>query len=736
MKNFTQTSLAISLFLFACTPSIPAATPTNPKFEQTAIKKVVRTLPISFTLEPGFSLKQTAQAAFVHLVIEGKDSNGDPQVIFANGADENTGFIEVTGSSIALGADVPEGDYWTVTAGFYSNPSADGKIFERMAAFSTVGRTVDSPPVEINALSHPVGEIIKKLYSLGPFAFGFSTKITINGLQGFINGLVGAPTLSRLNELDNEDKAIPDSPKNTFDLNTDKIAIEIAQGFITPATLNEALGISYNPQDFRRTPYLQSTYELEPHTDGLRETLALNTSTGNFFFNDVRGVGTGGQTISADEVLYGVNYSNNAFSELFKTPVGNVKSLHVSLGLANTDGANTKLAIYLTRASGQGLELVAYDQADGSELWTFDFNGNRVNPGNDDFTPFAFKSNIQPGQADCGCGIDDFDYVYTAFGFDNTFANPVDATDVVNNGTGIYKLYSVGDAALGASSPFGTSRQAGFYAYPGDSNGKGKDGAVFRSTGALNSDGSRLYVVNLGRAVTPVLPPELIVINTSDMSQVAKVDLSPYYVRQKSAPVIGADGTVYLAVFGNGAQAGSYLMAFNADGSSKWSTPLQVDTDDTDEPDYPPVVDFKSSKNQIYLHINDNGKVVSVRDNGDSGSISWTRTIGSELRSSPILAETATNKYLYLGSSDTGQTMALNESDGSIIWSTSVEGSFASGFNFFDNHLFLASKDGNDNSNIRLRAVKVEAQHLTYSAPWAKSGSSESNAGVAKQVIN
>ena len=96
-----------------------------------------------------------------------------------------------------------------------------------------------------------------------------------------------------------------------------------------------------------------------------------------------------------------------------------------------------------------------------------------------------------------------------------------------------------------------------------------------------------------------------------------------------------------------------------------------------------------------------------------------------------MLGESLTQKFVYFGTSDTGQIYALNENDGQPLWQTSAQGTFASGFSLRQGYLLLTTRDGNDGTNVGLRAVKVDATRLTSSAPWPRFGGNDGNSGIS-----
>ncbi len=677
-------SLCLSLglgtsLLGACSPAVVPIT-ADAQIPAPA-NHPIQTQTLSFSVVSGLSgyeLRQTALARYVRLVISGRDSSGQKQTIYALGADAQ-GYLETAGENLTLSAQVPDGSNWVVSVGFYSLQGAGGLILERKSAFHSLGRTAADAPVAVDIRTHLMGEIIAGLQSLESNLL--NQPLDLNAYQAFVDGLTGAPTFSRLNT------GNLSSPKDPTDIDSARLAAQIHNLEIGLNGVNLALGQSLNPEQYRRPPYVLNHFDLDPFTDGVRESLALDPSSATLFFHDTRtATAAGGQNQNLTDHLYGVTYQNGQFISRFKLPVGPVLSRYLLTGLANLDGQNPTPVVYLTRRLSTGLELVAYKQSDGSRVWGHAFPVLLdSDPG---FTPVAWRDTAPNPAVPCGC--DDVDVLYTAI-------NSADASQ-----TGVYKVRSNGT-------------REGFYHYDGTG------GSPFTASAVLKPDGTKLYLAASGNANGS--GSELVVLQTANM-QAIRVSLAPDLVATKMSPVRGRDGTLYLGVYNS---QGSALRAFHADGTPKWRLSL---ANGTARPDYPPVVDIVNGKPKVYLHLND-GKVFAIQDQGVSGQLVWTQALGRELRGSALLAETLTEKYLYLGSKEMGQIIALSERDGSLIWKTSPDGAFASGFALREGQLFLTTKEGNDSSKVNLRAVKIEGQRLTTSAPWPRYGGNHGNSGVS-----
>lgn len=636
---------------------------------------------LQFRIDPTgtFGLKQIAQPGYVRLTISGRDANGQARTISAVGADAD-GFVAVDAGGISVTAQVPEGNNWVVTAGFYSNPGEGGLILARKGAFHCTAATTT---VNVDNRSHLTGAIVEQLRLLGSSLL--NSALDLPALQAFVDGLTGAPDFSRLNQQQNG-QPLPASPRDVTEIDAARLASQLSDFEINPQQLSLALGQGLDPNNYRRAPYVNSRFELDVLTDGVREAPAMDGHSGTMFFTDTRISST---SVDHNEQLYGVTFANGQFSQRFKTGVGKVLSRYVSLGLANPDGHTPTQAVYLTRQLPTGLELMAYNQLNGNPIWNRPFATFLDSDAS--FTPVSWRDTAPNPDIPCGC--DDVDLVYTA----------LNATDA--NAKGIYKLRS------------SSGVQEGFYHYDGAASSNN-----FTSTGVLSPDGSKLYVVNNGNPGAGA-PAELIAITTANMSG-TRVSLAPYAVRPKAAPARGRNGRLYLPAY---TASGSFLLALAADGSLSWSLPLDGSAA---RPDYPPAVDIKSGKAQIYLHLND-GQVFSVRDDGSAGSLSWSRNLKHTLRGTPVLGESLTQKFVYFGTSDTGQIYALNENDGQPLWQTSAQGTFASGFSLRQGYLLLTTRDGNDGTNVGLRAVKVDATRLTSSAPWPRFGGNDGNSGIS-----
>jgi PKD repeat protein/methionine-rich copper-binding protein CopC len=112
------------------------------------------------------------------------------------------------------------------------------------------------------------------------------------------------------------------------------------------------------------------------------------------------------------------------------------------------------------------------------------------------------------------------------------------------------------------------------------------------------------------------------------------------------SPVIGIDGTIYFGTIG-GYTYSSNFFAINPDGSRKWEYTVGL-------PSYNYIVASAAigADGTIYVGCTD-GKLYTLNNNG---TLKWTYTTGSAIRSSPSIGSDGT---IYIGSSD-GKLYALN----------------------------------------------------------------------------
>lgn len=669
------------------TPQIPVDVPVEQKLQQ----KVLR--PVQFDIqlpEKGFGLQQTAQISAVKLEI----SNGS-QTYYANGAD-GQGFVPVSnpGSSLQLGANVTDGNFWVATLGLYVNTNSD-PVLELKAAF----HVPVTGNVRMDMSTLLTGAIVQELRRLNASYLSSGTPSDqLNALQAFVDALSGVQVTNQVLSFTRLTNLNPPTPQA---LQGKEIAAEIQKGLLTPST---ATGQNKNPLNYIKLPAHFGKILLKPSTNGVYQPVAINNYTHAAFFNET--------LQNQPERLYGIKPKSNPptdISQFFELVPGfgtwsatnpanhgqvlnDIQSNAVSLGFANPTGNSNSVAVIFLfdQSSGHGV-FKAISQENGNLIWSHDF-GNVVGS---TFTPVVLRSNYTTPTS-CSCLQEDLALIFV-----NT-ANP--AT------TGIYALRQ---HHLGANNEArgSTADVVWFYQTP--------SGELISTSGALSPDQSKLHVVT-----TSSNKGQLITLNTSDGTEVSKTSLA---MQSHSPPAIGTDGTVYATQAQVNGSFG-YLQAFNSNGTLKWS---YGDGGELSKVYRAPIVDRQNGQDIIYV-VDEKMKLHSLRADG---SVRWTFTVSSDptlkVFTDLLVGEEADgSRIIYVGLSN-AQIYAIRDkgSSASLDWQASPGGGLTAGLNLHENLLYASTLDGGDGQFIATQVLKVSTKELPTDAPWPKAYGSLSNDG-------
>lgn len=711
MKNQKNLlAVALTLALVSCQTAMQVSSPSQEPgstLPVTTAASSLKRVPVRFRIELNpqrFSIQQTAQAQAVKLEITGSDG----QVYYANNVDANKfAYVGQGNTSIALTANVPETGLYTVKLGFYSNGSSEGLITELYSAF----RTPVVGVVDINQRTSVTGGVLEEIRKQNA---SFYNDIDLNALQSFVDGFIGLDN----GAFTHMGAATAATPRNPQDVDFKQLAHDIQTGAIATLTPQSGEAAAAGLYRFRKMPYQLNALPVAQTEDsfGVRGTLAIVEDAGQIraLFSHPHDQRLMGVELETDQQGRVTGESSPLFDVRVDNPIS---SPMVSTGVAKHNNVLTPVFYYLEAVNGaQNKRLVARSQSDGSLIWAYDFNENASRTTR--FTPV-----VQPVNNDA-------DFVYIAHNIQNA-AHP-----------SIVKLKSTSDSNQ-------TPQVSASYLYAGS---KGVP-TYFNSSGALSPSGDKLYLVN-GASQSPA---EVVVLNTSDLSQAAIIDLSPYGVYPTSqypnaiipitasSPVVAADGTVYVSTFRyQSGYVGSYLHAINGTSSAlKWSTPFTLSTLSDARPRYSPVVETVNGQNHIYVTTvtssPSSGHVIhGVRDTGTSGERLWEQALpfNAVYSLDLTLVENYDGKSRILtGSADDGKIYLIDTESGSVEDTLYPGGDYTSGFAVFDKTIFFHTYNVN---KTYLRAFQYPVKGLLPESrsAWPKAGGSLSNGGMPRIVNN
>ncbi len=703
---------ASMLMAGACTPVQPALNQTDRTVggsrttaqaqtaDPNAPKRFVR-----FQVQPPtaeFSLKQTAQANFIKLTaVKGN------QTIFDSNAD-GQGFIQVVNpnATFSLGANIPDGNNWVVTVGFYSNKTS-APILELKNAF----HVPLTGTVTVNMQTFLTGLLVEELNKLGS-AF-LNNALDLNAYQSFVNGLTGAvvnngtlsfPRLTALN---------PPTPQA---LASRDLAIAINLGSI--ANVTNGVGAGLDPANYQKTPYPIARYSAVGGSYGIDQNISIDAFSGKAYFNEVQD-GDG-----AAERLYAITTATSAdgstgfkkYTEEF-APVSTKQIIvpNVVLGRSNPTGGATKESLFYLDLEMTPLDAVkktarirAKDRSNGQDLWSYAFPFDVDNYGSADSIKAPLLTWRDPGTG-CACRAEDHVFAYVSAGA----------------ATGIYGIKQERPGGVGTA---GTTNGTKMWEYILPQTDIMGGGAVAR-------DGSKLYFVTNHSTAG-----KLIVLNRTDGTLVQSVALGN---GSRSGPAIGTDGTVYVLAYdgSGGTTKDSQLKAFNPDGSPKWTvtlTGLRIALINS------PVVDRQNGKDVIYFISSDGSSTArssllfAYVDESSHANAKWTNgyiqlnntanntvfadlLLGTEPDGSRIIYTGLKNSKLY-AVRDLGTSAQIE-------WENSAGGNLWNGLTLRNGTLYASTVDGGDRQFVMVQGIKVSTPNLPATAPWPKRNGTLSNSG-------
>lgn len=658
---------------------------------------------------PGdFKTQQVAQTNFAKLEV----SNGD-SLITALGADTE-GFIEAQGSTIQLSANVPEGNNWIATIGFYQNKEAT-PFFEIKTLFHlpVVGNSIN-----INLQTHLTGALAEELRALAPERF--EQPLEVNAVQRFVNELTGAQVNNNTLSFTRLSGLTPPTP------------ISLAPRLIAMAVVDQDIQFTSeeNYSGFSPTNYLPVPHRLGAYTNlaggktiGIDQQIAINPFNGNLFFNTTDDPPQSGVQGPVNENLYGLswNAANKSFSPLFSGQTfQDINSGTLSLGNGNTTGSQQQAAAFFIERthSGQGF-LKAVSQQNGSVIWQHDLGSISEST----FTP------VLKSLSNCACACDDEHMAIISR----------------RSNTGTYRIlalrqerssYPTPGTCATTPLPEGTQNGHVVWSYPAE--GQSDLSAPIQPGGALSRDKQTFYALTREGNSSKLLH-----INTETGVVMRESSLGDNPV---GAPAIGKNGTIYVSTT-------SLLKGFNpADGTqvfsragsasflSRFGTGPVVDYEDQDivyAIDTQPTASVSNPTLNAYYGGSNLKKWSTALNLNAPGQIAITGLVLGE--------ETTGERIIYVGLSDNRVYAIRDKGDkGELDWRQFPDGSLWNSHRAFSNSLynwggmthrnntlFVSTRDGGDGQILGVRALKVSTLGLPSSAPWPKTGGNLANSGLS-----
>lgn len=725
-------ALSLLTALGACAPGAPtqlAQTPATGQALQAtapASAQPVKTHHVNFRIEfpKNFQLtEQNVSASYARLRVQGLVNGQIVTKLPSNpDADEN-GYVPINNGLINVGADIPEGNNWVLIAELQINANPNSNPLSRvMGAFHVTSS--GSPTVEINARTDLPAMIVSALQELKSSLL--NTAIDLAALKSFCDALTGASgtgnniSFSRLNT------APVSAPTQ---LSGRMLALLLANG----TAMTQNAGQSLNPIEYRQTPYVVGTYNLNPGTveapsqrhSGLP---VYSADTGKYFLMDMISNKQNNDFVS--NTFYGVGPD---LSQALKTT-----KTDISYGFASAGHSigNTPVLYAATGPLGSTQLLRAYKQSDGSQVWSFTLNGTT--------TPNQFFPASQIDTKGTPSTSDDEDVVYGYF--PSSGSNPSDrgiyaveggvgrwfyktptlsiAPAIAHDGNSLYVVTSHATASQLISLP---TRVAGSFI------DKVNGGCTCN---LMNSQNTPNWTINLGRGV----PAGMV-------------------------PAIGTDGTIYIGTYTGNT---GYLEAYTPAGTKKWeialpppavlvTSPLPL----SPRPTFSPIVDNQNGHDVIYLFTND-ARVFALNDDGtakwkDSGghiqAVQMASTaeapdsnpFGSFTCGSAVLGlePLSQARILYtgvinpLGTNPEITAIRDEGSSGKILWGKYLGGFFATGgMQLKDGYLYYQTLTGGEGTFSGFQRVRVEANNSPPGAPWPMLGGNPSLSGRRPSDVN
>lgn len=705
-------ALSLVISLGACAGPQQELPPQVTTPQTPAESTPIHTQEVNFnvSLPGGFKTQQVAQVAFAKLEV----SNGT-QTVSALGADED-GFIEAQGNTIQLSANVPDGNNWVATIGFY--PNKDSTPFLELKTLFHIPLTGNS--VNINLQTHLTGALAESLRTLAPERL--NQALDVNAMQRFVNELTGAQisnnTLSftRLGDL---------TPPTPVSLDPRLVAMEILEQNIQ-FTAQESYA-SFSPNSFLPVPNRLGVYSniIGGKTLGIDQQIAINPFNGHLFFNTTDDPPSTGSQGDVNENLYGLvwNASTKSFSPSFAAQTfENIQSGSLSLGSCNPAGNSSQAAAFLTERTNAGTGILkAVSQSTGQVFWQYDM-GNVAEYA---FTPVLKRI------ANCACSCDDEHLAIIARRSDvNTYRILALREERAS--------YPTAGSCATTPLPAGTGNGHVVWSYPPE--GQAELSTPFQPGGSLSHDKQMLYVLTRNDASSKLLH-----ISTETGAVMFESDLGSNPV---GAPAIGKNGTIYVS-------SERHVRAFSpTDGSQLWSKSGSASSF-ISRFNTSPVVDYVNGRDIVYaIDTQPSAQVSKPALNvfyGDTGEKKWSTALSLDAQGQiPItgllLGEESTGKrVIYVGISDNRVYAIHDEGDmGQLAWRQFPDGTLWGSNNAFtkgifnwgsithrDNTLFVATRDGGDGQILAVRALKVSTQGMPSSAPWPKMSGNLANSGIS-----
>lgn len=730
MRLFTGfAALSLLTGMGACAPYTPGQSVVQPTsggpMAVTPEASSVKTHHVNFQISfpKNFELKADVSASFARLHVQGLVNGQIVKLQPTNPDSDSNGFVPINNGVVNVGADVPEGNNWVLTADLQINANPQSVPLKRVMGAFHVGSS-GSPTVEVSGRTYLGGLIVSAWQEMKSTVL--NNPVDLSALKDFCDGLTGASGSG-----DNVTYArLTGSVTAPSQLSGRALALALANG----TAMTNGQGASLNPLNFRQTPYLVSTYSLKPGTVD-SPSLALSgppsysADTGRFHFMDIF---TNKQNNAmVGNTFYAVDAANSEKLKAAKT--------EIFFGFASLGHATGNVPVIYANTNGSTQTMAAFKQSDGSQVWSYSLGGGTQ--------PQTFLPVSQVNTKGTPATTDDEDVVYSYYPAASSSDN------------GIYAVQG------GVAKWF-------YQTAPG-----GQTTAVTPQA-ALAPDGNSLYVLTysaIGNGKLVSLPTRtagtfIDKVNggcACNLKNLPNVPTWTVPLTRKTlfstGPALGTDGTIYIGTY-SGTTSG-YLEAYNPDGTQKWEIALPASATPAagryPRPAYSPIVDRQGGHDVIYV-FTDDARVFAIKDDGTAKWKNSNNQILAAQLGSTTAAPTSNPFALYVSGaplvgvepvsqarvlytglandSFTNPKLSAVRDDGdhpTVLWNEFLGGTFTnSGFQLKDGYLYYQTINGGEGSVSSFQRIKVEADNLPADAPWPMYGGNPALTGRRPSDVN
>lgn len=656
-----------ALFLISCqsTPNSPSASnrieqkpPAASPNLTLSENKARSTLKFRLNFENAFRTQCAAcQPRYIKLQIKGSQNISEP--LYAIDADSN-GFIEINPDLPIqnLSAQVPTGNNWAAFAGLYSDNTANSQPLAK------IGGVFHNPPptdeqIELHKRALQTAHIVNAMHDLGDDRI-FSP-LDLQRYQAMTDALLG------VEQDGNGSYTLGRVPDGDI-LDAETLAKLLKDGQLDPENPETAANLNID-RLFPRPRVLHSA-RVQSFTAGLSK-LVINPESNRLFSFDIK---------QNHRVIYGLNTPDLA-PTLQPYALGQLRNMYLSLGHANPTGEARYPVTYTYRNQGvDRMILSAHSQNDGALIWQHTFGDTPALMS--DYVPTVWRNTRNTPETD-----DDTDRIFVTFNAD----------------------------------PFNHVEKRGVYAIEdGHEVMRVAINDDFNAAGAINSEGSRLYVVGRSDALNH---SKLYAVDTVN-EEVSWTTTLPGETFTSSTPVLGKNGDIYITTytlppdFKLGDSLPGKLVCISPAGAIRWEHPLASASANT------PIVDHREGQDQIYV-TTDRGQIVAV--NGD-GALRWATLLPGSAGEGPVDAallgeDLAEGRTLYQAMGN-GLIYAIKDTgtQGEILWAQAPQAKVSRGMVLKDGFLFAPTLDGGEGQWVQIKAIQVHSYNVPGTAPWPLTG--------------